>query len=95
MRWVSIPVAELLYRVDRAGHAWSQVGAGYGALFSSDGAIGSVYVSADGSLYGTENIGGKIYKFSLDGVTANFVAQGSVGGIGDGARCASFVPVPP
>jgi hypothetical protein len=77
----------LLYRFDRTLNVWSQVSTGYGAIYPANGVVGAVYASSDGFLYGSENTGGRIYKFSLDGCTSQLVTTGPTASSNDGAHC--------
>jgi hypothetical protein len=76
-----------LYRFNRVTKSWAQVGTGYGAIYPQNGVVGAAYASLDGFLYGSENSGGKIYRFSLDGRTAVLVATGPTASSNDGAHC--------
>lgn len=79
--------ATFLSRFDRTAHTWSVVGTGYGVIYPANGVVGAVYASQDGFLYGSENTGGKIYKFSLDGKTSTFITTGPTATSNDGAHC--------
>lgn len=72
---------------NRLSHIWSRVGTGYGTIYPGNGVVGAVYASQDGYLYGSENSGGKIYKFSMDGTTAVFISTGPTASSNDGAHC--------
>ena len=76
-----------LFRFDRSAHTWAQVGKGYGNLFGAAGTLGAAYAERDGSLYVSDNTSGKIYKCSLNGVTATFVKTGPTASANDGAHC--------
>jgi hypothetical protein len=77
-----------LYRFDRGpGKAFSQVGLGYGLILPANGVVGAVYAGTDGFLYGSENSGGRVYRFSLNGNTATLITTGPTASSNDGAHC--------
>ncbi|KAI1065383.1 hypothetical protein LB507_000856, partial [Fusarium sp. FIESC RH6] len=76
-----------LCRFSRTTYTWQTLKA-YGHI-TGDNLWGAAYASQDGSLYGSENSSGQIYKFPIAPTigTPKFIAAGPVSSWNDGARC--------
>ncbi|KIL93233.1 hypothetical protein FAVG1_03210 [Fusarium avenaceum] len=83
-----------LCRFSRTTYTWTTVKA-YGDV-TGNNLWGAVYASQDGSLYGSENSNGQIYKFPIAPTIGNpiFIAQGPVSSWNDGARCIDSQTLP-
>lgn len=77
-----------LQSFNRTAKTWTTL-TSFGPVAGKD-QYGAVYASDDGSLFGSENNSGMIYKFPLpqNGTVPTFVAQGPKATSNDGARCA-------
>ncbi|RBR17069.1 uncharacterized protein FIESC28_06571 [Fusarium coffeatum] len=76
-----------LCRFSRTTYTWQTLKA-YGNV-AGDNLWGAAYASQDGSLYGSENSSGQIFKFPIAPTigTPKFIAAGPVSSWNDGARC--------
>jgi hypothetical protein len=76
-----------LCRFSRTTYTWQTLKA-YGNL-AGNNLWGAAYASQDGSLYGSENNSGQIFKFPIAPTigTPKFIAAGPVSSWNDGARC--------
>ncbi|KAM5363686.1 hypothetical protein ACJZ2D_011884 [Fusarium nematophilum] len=76
-----------LVRFSRTTYTWQTIKA-FGHITGSN-VWGALYASADGNLYGSENISGNIYRFAIAPTVKNpvFLSSGPQSSSNDGARC--------
>ncbi|KYK56343.1 hypothetical protein DCS_03341 [Drechmeria coniospora] len=75
-----------LFRWDLTTHAFTGVRNLFTISYTSH--IGAVYASADGYLYGSDNVSGRIYRVNVTGSEPfELVSTGPQSGGNDGARC--------
>ncbi|KYK53931.1 hypothetical protein DCS_08298 [Drechmeria coniospora] len=77
-----------LFRWDLTTHAFTGVRNLATVTISYTSHIGAVYATADGYLYGSDNVSGRIYRVNVTGSEpAELVSTGPQSGGNDGARC--------
>ncbi|KAM0275831.1 hypothetical protein ACHAQH_007376 [Verticillium albo-atrum] len=82
----------VLMQFSRSTKRWTQVrdfGNIVGGTLLGQAVWGAVYASADGFLYGTENLTGQVWRFPVlsSATSATRLATGSPATLNDGARC--------
>ncbi|KAF7560640.1 hypothetical protein G7046_g3510 [Stylonectria norvegica] len=76
-----------MVRFSRSTYTWTTLNA-FGNL-SGYNVWGALYAASDGNMYGSENIGGNIYKFPVAPTIGKpvFISAGPKSSQNDGARC--------
>lgn len=90
----SSPRYSTLMRFGRTTFKWELVKE-YGSIAGTKVLWGALYAASDGTLYGTENNSGSIYKFpvALTTETPTYFTAGPISSDNDGARCIDSEPL--